>query len=265
MPIGIPGELIVGGVGVARGYLNNPLLTAEKFISLPLSLSGPLYLTGDLAKWLPDGTIEFLGRIDTQIKIRGQRIELEEIENKLLYFPCIEETVITVNEDVEGNKYLCAYFVANDAVTESELIDYLGKDLPGYMIPAYFVQVEYMPLTSNGKIDRRALPQPTIKIKKEYVPPKNEAEEKLVEIWSEVLKKEKDIISITANFFQLGGNSLKITTIAAKIYKEFGVEISLADIFNKPTIKDIAAFIKIIERARKKDSSPHQEREEFTL
>jgi amino acid adenylation domain-containing protein len=209
-PIGIPGELWIGGVGLARGYLNRPELTAERFCLL-LSLS-PLYKTGDLAKWQSDGNIEFLARLDHQVKIRGNRIEMGEIENRLLKNEKIKEALVVAKDEENGVRYLCAYIVSNKEFEVSELREYLSLELPDYMIPSYFVRLEKIPLTIHGKIDRRSLPEPGFRGSGIYVGPEDEVEEKLAELWSEVLGMEKGLIGINSNFFELGGHSLKAVT-----------------------------------------------------
>ncbi len=242
-PIGIEGEMYVSGHGVARGYLNRPELTAERFVNDPFESGKKMYRTGDLARWLPNGDMEFLGRVDQQVKIRGFRIELGEIESTFLKNDYIKETIIIDREDGEGNKYLCAYIVSDKEVNSSELRKYLRNDLPEYMIPSYFVQLEKMPLTSNGKVDKKALPKPQGEINtgSEYEAARNEVEEKLVEIWEEVLGV--DNISINDNFFDLGGHSLKATILISKIHKELNREIPLKQFFKTPTIKEISGFI----------------------
>ena len=242
-PIGVYGELWVGGDGVARGYLNNPELTKQKFIDNPFVSSGRIYRTGDLARWLPDGNIEFLGRIDNQVKIRGFRIELGEIESQLLKIDGIKEAIVLDKKDESSNKYLCAYIAGKKEFNISELRQRLTKELPDYMIPSYFIQLEKMPLTPNGKIDKKALPEPEGKINTgvEYEAPRNELEEKLVKIWSEVLKV--DGIGINDNFFELGGHSLKATSMISKIHKELEVEVPIREVFKNPTIKGISEYI----------------------
>ena len=249
-PIGIAGEICIAGEGLARGYVNRPELTAEKFVENPFSPGEKMYRTGDLARWLPDGTIEYLGRMDHQVKIRGFRIELGEIEAELLKLPSIKETIIIAKEDSKGDKYLCAYFIAEQALIVAELREHLAKAIPDYMLPSAFVQLDKMPLTSNGKIDRKALPEPEGRINTgtEYVAPRNAVEEKLAEIWQEVLGVEK--VGIEDNFFELGGHSLKAITLVAKIHKEFGAEIALQEVFKAQTIK---AMIKTIEGAGESD------------
>jgi len=239
-PVGVPGEMCIAGMGLARGYLNRSELTAEKFVANPFVLGEKMYRTGDLARWLPDGNIEFLGRIDHQIKLRGFRIELGEIEAGLINHPLIKEALVIVKEDGMGNKYLCAYMVAGQEIAISQLREYLEQTLPQYMIPSVFVQLEKMPLTPNGKIDRKALPEPKgrVQTKTEYVAPRNEAEEKLAVIWQDILGVEK--VGMEDNFFELGGYSLKVITLVARIYEEFGIEMPYDQIFKNPTITELA-------------------------
>ncbi|MCK4261178.1 MAG: amino acid adenylation domain-containing protein, partial [Halanaerobiales bacterium] len=243
VPIGVVGELFISGDCVGRGYYNRPELTSEKFMIDPFRPEHRLYSTGDLVRWIADGNIEFLGRIDHQVKIRGYRIEIGEIESQILRHEAIKETVVMAKED-SNSKYLCAYVVGESEFTISDLREYMSKDLPEYMIPTYFVKLDKMPLTQNGKIDRNALPEPegNIEVGVEYVAPTNEVEEKLVEIWSEVLKIEK--VGVMDNFFELGGHSLKATILAGRIQKELDVEVSLKQIFKSPTIKGVSKYIK---------------------
>ncbi len=233
-PVGVPGELVIGGIQVGRGYLNNPELTAEKF-------AGPnrTYKTGDLARWLPDGNIEFLGRIDRQLKIRGYRVEPGEIETRLTGHKDIKEAVV-IAKDINNEKCLCAYIVPAREFNVSELREYLSQRLPDYMLPSYFVQMEKIPLTANGKVDRNALPGPGVKTVEEYTAPRNEAEEKLAALWSEVLGIETEVIGITTNFFELGGNSLQLIKLVSKIFYEFNIEIDINHLFETPTIIGIA-------------------------
>ncbi|HLP46187.1 MAG TPA: condensation domain-containing protein, partial [Candidatus Kapabacteria bacterium] len=218
---------------------------------LPLTPHSNFYSTGDLARWLSDGNIEFLGRIDNQVKIRGFRIELGEIENQLLKHKYIKEAVVILNNDAITDKNLTAYIVSIEAFHENELREYLQKNLPDYMIPSYFVQLEKIPLTPNGKVDRKVLPEPRMKAGKSYIAPGNEIEKKLVEIWSEVLGRDElhiiqlnETIGINDNFFQLGGHSLKATILSAKIHKAFNANIPLSKIFTIPTIRGLANYIK---------------------
>ncbi|WP_148302701.1 non-ribosomal peptide synthetase, partial [Caldalkalibacillus mannanilyticus] len=242
-PVGIVGELFIAGKGVGRGYFNRPELNAEKFVENPFRPEEKMYRTGDLARWLPDGNIEFLGRIDDQVKVRGFRIELGEIESKLLTLDVIKEGAVIAREEESGQKQLYAYVVAEQAVNVGEIRSALSQMLPGYMIPSYFVQVEKMPLTPNGKIDRRALPyiEGEIQTGTEYVAPRTEAEKKLVEIWQEILGVQK--ISIKENFFDLGGHSLRATTLVSRLHKEMSVEVSLRSIFQFPTVEKLAEVI----------------------
>ena len=233
VPLGVYGELYIGGDSLARGYLNRPELTAEKFVTNPFIEGERMYRTGDLARFLPDGNIEFLGRMDHQVKIRGFRIELGEIENQILKLDVVKETVVIATEDEMGEKYLCAYIVSKEEIATSELRSHLSLSLPDYMIPSYFVQMENMPLTSSGKLDRKGLPEPDGKTEAEYVAPRNTIEDKLVKIWSEVLSREK--VGIYDNFFELGGHSLKVIKLVS-IARQHGIELSIQDVFNKPSI-----------------------------
>ena len=243
LPRGVAGELCIGGVGLARGYFNSKELTREKFIECKSLDNEKVYKTGDMVKWLPDGNLEYLGRVDFQVKIRGFRIELEEIESKLLKYSLIKETVVVAKEDPNKVKYLCAYIVGEESIKPSEIREYLSKKLPGHMIPSYFIQLEKMPLTPNGKIDRKSLPEPggVIDTGKEYIAPESPAERKLAEMWQEILGVEK--VGILDNIFDLGGHSLKATTLVSKIHKEFNVEIQLKDIFKSPTIKELSKLV----------------------
>ncbi|MCP4156963.1 MAG: non-ribosomal peptide synthetase, partial [bacterium] len=233
-PIGVAGELCVSGDGVARGYLNNPELTTERFIrDSQLSAPNPLYRTGDNCRWLPDGTIEFLGRIDFQVKIRGFRIELGEIENCLLSHNQVKEAVVLDRAYKDGDKYLCAYIVPRDheAIDLAVLKEYLNQTLPAYMVPSFFLTLEKIPLTENGKLNRKALPEPGISSATQYAAPTNEIQEKLVEIWVGVLAVDKEQLGIDNNFFELGGHSLKATQLIAKIHKALDITLSLPQLF----------------------------------
>lgn len=275
VPIGVPGELCIGGLGIGRGYINRQGLTEEKFIINPFNKEEKLYKTGDLAKWLFNGNIEFLGRIDNQVKIRGFRIELGEIENQMLKHPDIKEAIVIDRIDGNGNRYLCGYYVAEKEFTSVDLKEALLRILPDYMIPAYLVKLEAMPLTSNGKIDRKALPKPESNLVRstEYVALENQLEEKLSQIFGEVLNKEK--IGRQDNFFEMGGHSLKAILLVAKIHKDLQVEVPLKEIFKTPTIGELAAYIQnknmneycIIEPAEEREYYPASSAEKrlFTL
>jgi amino acid adenylation domain-containing protein len=344
-PVGVAGELLIGGIQVGRGYLNRPELTAERFRRAVISHSSlvnkklkravnrhlsfvigsasqfstndhcpmtndrpqkflpndrpqkflpndrpqkflpndqcpmtndrfqrllpddhssksspyspyspylpysPIYQTGDLARWLPDGKIEFLGRIDTQVKIRGFRVELGEIESHLMGHKAIKDVVVIERRDLSGTgeQYLCAYIAASGGIEalpdSARLKEYLARRLPDYMVPSFFIPVERIPLTPNGKVDRKALPKPGIDTEESYIAPRNREEEGLAEIWSEVLGLKKNAIGIDSDFFQLGGHSLKATIMLGKIRKRFDVDFSLSEIFKTPSIRGICSQI----------------------
>ena len=248
VPTGVPGELYVGGASVARGYLNQPKLTSEKFISNPFIAGDTLYKTGDLVRRLPDGNIEFIGRIDTQVKIRGFRIELAEIEAVLNQHPDIQQVVVIAREDEPGNKLLVAYLVAqNNVPTPSTLRNFLKSKLPDYMIPAAFVFLENLPLTANGKINRRALPVPDTSqrnLEVDFVLPSTDTEQELADIWTEVLKLKQ--VGINDNFFELGGHSLLATQVISRLREVFSLDFSLRYLFENPTIAELAQ--KVIEQ-----------------
>jgi len=245
LPIGILGELYIGGAGLARGYLNQEELTKEKFIANPFKEGERLYKTGDLGRWLADGNIECIGRKDDQIKIRGHRIELGEIEHALLNHEEIDQGVVLAKENQSGEKELVAYITSHAAQNTGELRSYLKEKLPAYMLPAHFVQLEAMPLTASGKIDKRSLPDPEglgLSSGIEYVAPRNEIEGKLVKIWEEVLQKEN--IGVLDDFFALGGHSLMIIKVINQINKQFGLKYDLKKVYAKPTIESMALQIK---------------------
>jgi amino acid adenylation domain-containing protein len=255
-PIGVPGELCTGGDGLARGYLNNPQLTHEKFVGNPFQEEQLMYRTGDLARWSSDGNIEFLGRKDQQVKIRGFRIELGEIESQLNSHPDIKQAVVVSREMTEKglqeeigadiqkqgkDLVLCAYVVADREIPISELRAYLLDYLPEYMVPGYVISLEKIPLTFNGKVDLKALPLPELEdFGQQYTAPRNRVEEKLVEIWSSVLGIEKEKIGIDHNFLRLGGHSLKATILVSRIHKELNVRIPVTEIFKIPTIRGLS-------------------------
>ncbi|MEW9702929.1 amino acid adenylation domain-containing protein [Paenibacillus sp. SI8] len=247
-PIGVAGELCIAGVGVARGYLNRPELTAEKFTDDPFADGQRMYRTGDLARWLPDGNIEYLGRIDHQVKIRGYRIELGEVESQLLNVEAVLEAVVVAREDENGQKLLCAYYVAEIDLTAGELRSCLSETLPSYMVPTYLVQLEQMPLSPNGKIDRKALPAPegSIQAGMAYVAPRTEVEAMLAQIWQQILGLER--VSVKDNFFDIGGHSLRATTMVARIHKELGVNMPLRNVFERSTIEELAVWITGVEQ-----------------
>ena len=238
--IGIPGELCIAGDGLARGYLNRPELTAEKFIDNPFG-EGKLYRSGDLARWLPDGNIEYLGRIDEQVKIRGFRIELGEIENSIRSIASVKDCAVIAREDASGDKAIYAYIVSDEKVSVSEIRDTLGQTLPEYMIPAYMMQIESIPVTRNGKLDRKALPEIESRSEKEYVAPRNETEEIICEVFSEILGVGK--VGVKDSFFELGGHSLRATRLVNQIEAKTGHRIALKDVFSNPSVEKLAALV----------------------
>ncbi len=244
VPVGVPGELHVGGDGLARGYLNRPELTQEKFVPNPFSPDpqSRLYKTGDLVRYLPDGNIEYIGRIDNQVKIRGFRIELGEIETALLSHPAVLQAVAIAREDELGRKRLVSYVVCDiqQVVTSSELRQFLKEKLPEYVQPSACVLVESFPLTPNGKIDRRALPVPdlTQQLEDEFIAPRTEVEQKLAEIWTEVLGVPQ--VGVRDNFFALGGDSILSLQIVARA-NQVGIQLTPKQLFGNQTIAELAA------------------------
>ncbi|MCR8842476.1 amino acid adenylation domain-containing protein [Paenibacillus sp. SC116] len=242
-PVGIPGELCIAGESLARGYWNQPELTAEKFVPNPFEADTRMYRTGDMARWLADGNVDFIGRADNQVKIRGYRIEPSEIESYMLQYEPIKEAIVLAREDASGTKYLGAYYTASEDVTAASIRSYLSQSLPDYMIPSFFMQLVQMPLTPNGKLDRKQLPMfdGQLSTTTEYAPPRNKTEEKLVQIWQELLGIEQ--VGVNDNFFELGGHSLKAALFIARVNKEFGFHIQLREIFQQPTIRHIAVIL----------------------
>lgn len=240
LPIGVPGEMYVSGAGVARGYLNRRELTQERFIENPYITGERMYKTGDLARWLADGTLEYRGRLDHQVKIRGHRIELGEIEGQLLLLGFVQEAVVVARQNKDGINELCAYLVATEDIDDIDVRKALSVSLPDYMFPTYFIQIEKMPLTPNGKIDRKALPKPenSLRSKQEYVAPRTSLEASLVSIWEDVLESKP--IGIKDNFFELGGYSLKMLKMINQVAQELNVEIPLKLLYENPTIEYMA-------------------------
>jgi amino acid adenylation domain-containing protein len=248
VPVGVPGELYLGGAGLARGYLNRPELTAERFIPNPFSQEpgARLYKTGDLVRYRPDGNLEYIGRADFQVKIRGFRIELGEIETTLSQHPQVREAVVVAQEDAHGEKRLVAYLVlaAADAPSTSNLRSFLKEHLPDYMVPATFVVLEALPLTPSGKVDRRALPAPeesSMQRDEGYIAPRTLTEQRLAEIWEELLGQKQ--VGINENFFELGGHSLLAVRMLAQVNATFQVKLSLPSLFENPTLQELAASI----------------------
>ncbi|OLE49545.1 MAG: hypothetical protein AUI36_20375 [Cyanobacteria bacterium 13_1_40CM_2_61_4] len=248
VPVGVPGELFIGGDGLARGYLHRPELTAEKFIRHPFG-SGPearLYRTGDRARWRADGNIELLGRLDHQVKIRGFRIELGEIESVLQQAPGVREAVVVVRQDAPGDPRLVAYLTTYRQTTVSinELRSFLREGLPDYMVPAAFVTLDALPLTPNGKVDRRALPAPESyrpELRTTFVAPGTGLEQTIAEIWQEVLLVEKP--GANDNFFDLGGHSLHVVQVQTSLREKLGADIPVLKLFQYPTIRSLTRFL----------------------
>ncbi|EPR07806.1 non-ribosomal peptide synthase/polyketide synthase [Ruminiclostridium papyrosolvens] len=235
--IGIVGELCISGIGLATGYLNKAELTAEKFIDNPFE-EGKLYRSGDLARWLPDGTIEFIDRIDDQVKIRGFRIETAEIENVLHSIEGINDAVVIPRKDENGENELYAYLVSDIAMRYDQVREKMRRILPDYMIPNYMMTIDEIPLTLNGKLDKRKLPVIDVKSSTEYLAPRNEIEKNICSIFEEVLNKEK--IGVRDNFFEIGGHSLRATRVINQIEINTGIRLPLQLIFGKPTAEEIA-------------------------
>ncbi len=236
LPIGVAGELCVGGDGVARGYLNREDLNKEKFIENPYVKEETIYKTGDLAKMLPDGNIDFLGRIDNQVKIRGYRIELGEIEKELLKNEKIKEAVVIDRKDKGGNKYICAFVVSESEINVDKIKEDIASELPIYMVPSYIVQLNSMPLTQNGKIDKKALPEVENYIVEKYIPAQNEMQRNMEKVFAEVLGKDK--VSIRSSFFDIGGDSIKSIQISSKL-KKYNIMVEVKEIFKYKTIEEI--------------------------
>ena len=264
VPIGVAGEIHIGGAGVARGYWNRPELTAERFIPDPFAggVGERMYKTGDLGRWLPDGNIEFLGRNDDQVKIRGYRIELGEIETTLAEHPGVREAVVIAREDTPGEKRLVAYYTASDGSDQTigaeALRTHLSVTLPEYMVPAAYVRLERMPLTANGKLDRKALPAPEGEAYavRGYEAPQGEIETTLAGIWAEMLKVER--VGRHDNFFELGGHSLLAVRVVSRIRQVLGVEVAIGDLFARPVVSGFAACVE----AAKREELPPIERVE---
>ncbi len=270
VPIGVPGELHIGGEGLARGYLNRSDLTAEKFIPNPFSPEpeARLYKTGDLVRYLPDGQIECLGRIDHQVKMRGFRIELGEIETTLAQHPAVKEAVVVIREDIPGEKTLVGYVIpAKSDLAESasnplspQLRQFLKEKLPDYMVPTIFMTLEVMPLTPNGKVDRKALPMPDSTrrdLAERYVAPSTAIEQQIADIWSQVLNLER--VGVHDNFFELGGHSLLAIQVISRLRKTLQVDFSLPSLFEVPTVAGLAKRVEIVQWASQEIQDPHSD------
>lgn len=265
--VGVVGELCVGGAGVARGYHNREDLTKQKFVDHPFIKGEKIYRSGDFARILENGDIEYIGRKDEQVKIRGHRIELGEIEASLLKFNHITDAVVIARKNNQGEYELSAYVITENA--DQQILNKLREDLkaclPSYMIPTYFIPLNELPLTSNGKLDKKALPaaMDLLENNANYVEPRNEIEAKLVTIWSEILEKEK--IGIRDNFFDLGGHSLKATRVLSKIQEEFDVKIDLKNLFIDPTIEHLSNYIDTVKWMTDSTNETNVDAEEMIL
>lgn len=234
-PLGVPGELWISGAGVAKGYLNRAELSAERFIDDPFRDGFKVYRTGDLARFRDDGMVEYLGRIDSQVKVGGVRIEPGEIENRLMSLGGIEEAVVKAVGEGTG-KYLCGWVVSESSIEVSKIRELLAEKLPSYMIPSTYVFLDGMPRNKSGKIDRKALKNPERSLSGEYVAPQNETEKRVVNIFASILGTDKSSVSVTQSFFDLGGNSLKAIGLVSALQEEFGVKISLSSIFSSESV-----------------------------
>jgi amino acid adenylation domain-containing protein len=248
VPVGVPGELHIGGQGVARGYANRPTLTDEKFVSDPFARqpAARMYKTGDLVRYRADGNIEYLGRIDHQVKVRGFRIELGEIESVLASHPGLRENVVVVRQDRADEKQLVAYWVAaiEPAPEASELRQHLLQKLPDYMVPSIFVLLPALPRLPNGKIDRNSLPSaevPKVDVGRGWTPPEDEAEQGVARVWAEVLGVEK--VGRDSNFFDLGGHSLLLIRVSHKLEEVFGKEVPVVEMFRHSTVRSLANYL----------------------
>jgi acyl-CoA synthetase (AMP-forming)/AMP-acid ligase II len=268
VPLGVPGELYIGGAGVARGYHRRPALTAERFVPDPFSVEpgARLYATGDLARWRSDGRLECLGRRDHQVKLRGFRIEPGEIEATLARHPAVRQAVVVVRGSGTHDARLVAYVVADGSPSSAELRAHLAEDLPAYMVPAAFVLLDSLPLTPNGKIDRRALPAPdaadTPDAARPVVAPRTPVERTISGIWAEALGSPPR--GVHDGFFESGGHSLAAALVISRIRAAFGVGIALRSLFEHPTVAGLAEVVTMLEltKAPVRDGEP---REEFEL
>jgi non-ribosomal peptide synthetase component F len=248
LPLGVSGELYIGGAGVAAGYINQPSETSARFVADPFSSNAGarLYRTGDLTRYLPGGNIEFVGRVDFQVKIRGYRVELGEIEAVIASHPQVRQAVVVVRNDKEDQK-LVAYVVNGGGSIDEELRRTLREALPDYMTPAAFVYLRALPLTPNGKVDRQALPAPEdveSSLQRSFVAPRTRVEADVARIWASVLKIE--VVGVHDNFFDLGGHSLMATQVLSRMRKHFNADIQLRSIFESPTVAELAAHIESV-------------------
>jgi amino acid adenylation domain-containing protein len=263
VPVGVIGELYIGGAGVARGYLNRPELTRERFIADPFSTqSGArLYKTGDLARYRKDGILEYFGRVDNQVKVRGYRIELGEIEATLASAPGVKSCAVLVREDEPGNKQLVGYVVPREGASPSaeDLQQFVKQKLPEYMVPSTFVLLQILPLTANGKVDKKTLPPPGANsLSRQHVEPSTRAEAALQAIWQETLSILS--VSVTANLFELGGNSILGMAVILTANERLGADLEIRDLFRMQTIREMAAYIDL-HQSKKEDGRPRSRAE----
>ena len=242
VPIGVSGELYIGGLGLARGYLKRAGLTAQRFIANPFGEAERLYRSGDLVRYRADGNLEFIGRRDDQVKVRGYRIELGEVESALLGHAGVSQAVVVARQEETGEKRLVGYVVGEASLDVVQMREHLKSKLPIYMVPGALVQLERMPLSANGKIDRKALPAPEGRPEvAQYVEPRSEVEQALAAIWREVLRLDR--VGIHDDFFELGGHSLLATRVVARVRESFAVEVELRALFESRTISVLSLSI----------------------
>lgn len=247
--IGVPGELCITGVGVANGYINCSELTNAKFVKNPYGI-GKMYYTGDLARWMPDGNIEYIGRIDEQVKIRGFRIELSEIDNVIREIQYVKDCAVVVKEDWSGENQICAYIISDEQIVPKTIKEELKRTMPDYMIPAFIMQIEAIPVTTNGKLNKRLLPEIQIVHSEECVSPRDEVESNIVKIYKKILNIEK--VSVTDNFFDIGGNSLKLVSVFNELDAIYPQKVKISDIFSHPTVESLAYYINNSSKSREK-------------
>lgn len=247
-PVGVPGELCIAGDGLARGYLNQLKLSEEKFIDHPFNKNNKLYRTGDLARWREDGQIEYLGRMDYQVKIRGYRIECDEIAFHMSSDSRMRDAIVIAHQDAQSEYYLCGYYISDEEISRKEWDTHLSRSMPEYMIPSFYIRMDQFPLSANGKINRKSLPLPDVHTRDEveYVKPSNDIEFRLTAIWQEILGVQQ--VGVQDNFFSLGGHSLRAAQLVMKIHEAFHISISLKEVFQSPTIKQLADQIASAER-----------------
>ncbi|OUM57547.1 hypothetical protein PIROE2DRAFT_17434 [Piromyces sp. E2] len=253
VPIGVEGEIYMGGYGVGKGYLNREELTKERYVENPFNSTNDkyckiMYKTGDLGKWTPNGETIYLGRSDDQVKIRGQRIEVSEIENTIKEMNGIENSVV-IDKQKGNDSYLLCYYITNENIEGNDIREFLKSKLPTYMIPSYYKRIDHLPITRNGKLDRKALPEPDMEdiITKEYIAPETEIEKTLCSIYSKIFNINYNDVGRLSDFFEMGGNSFNAIKVIAEINNTFNIKIKIRDIINHATVKDLASFIENIE------------------